>query len=263
MAPSIRDAQPADYPVFARLYPALGTPRPILTAPQFAERMLPNVVIAEEGAEPVGYSAWRLLGPTLHVAHVVVDAGARRRGVGRALLEEVRRRAVASACTHWSLDVVADNAPAIRLYERAGLLIERRGWSLLAAWSDLLALPGSTGTRTFEPSTEQGVRFVERHGRPREWFAHIRAKPGAIFVALRDDAGMCGLASFDLAFPGIQPIFVDRTEHARPIFDALFPHAVEPRVEVWVDGDAALAAMLQEAGARLRLETLHMGAALP
>jgi len=38
------------------------------------------------------------------------------------------------------------DTPAIRLYEHAGLLFEQRGWLMVANWSVLKTLEGSTGT---------------------------------------------------------------------------------------------------------------------
>ncbi len=59
-------------------------------------------------------------------------------------MKELQGRARARGSTRWYLNVKADNAPAIRLYESAGLAIEQRGWShlrhLVGAWH----LDGST-----------------------------------------------------------------------------------------------------------------------
>src|SRR5579872_7354313 len=114
----VRDATPADYEVFASLFPELRVPDPVLTQAQFEERMLPNTVVAMDGepAKGVGYANWRFYGTTVHVVHVVVDPRAWRRGIGRLMMEEVRRRAVAKGATRWYLFVKADNVPAIRLY---------------------------------------------------------------------------------------------------------------------------------------------------
>ena len=257
-----RDATTADYELFARLFPALEVPDPVLTTAQFEEHMLPNVVVAEDGQQPLGYAHWRFYGATVHVVHVVVEANARRRGVGHFLMEEVRRRASAKGCTRWYLNVKAENTPAMRLYERSGLSVEQRGWSMLAAWSVLRALQGPTNIRKSEPSPEEVSRFARQHGLDPERLALVRARPGVVFVALRDDAGTCALAAFDPAFPSLYPIAVTRPAHARPLFDALFPHARDPHVNIFVEGNAALAEALHQVGAKLNFETLRMGASL-
>jgi len=209
VSPRVRDGTIADYEVFARLSPALGIPDPLLTTAQFEEQMLPNVVIAEDG-EPVGYAHWRYYGATVHVVHVVVEEQVRRRGVGRLMLEEVRRRAVARGCSRWYLNVKTDNAPAMRLYERSGFSVEQRGWSIVADWSVLRTLAGSTSALRFEPSAEDAGRFAREHGLDPDRLALVRARSGVVSVALRDDAGLCAIAAFDPAFPGIPAIAVAR-----------------------------------------------------
>jgi GNAT superfamily N-acetyltransferase len=259
----VRDATPADYEVFARLFPELRVPDPVLTQAQFEERMLPNTIIATGGepVETVGYANWRLYGTTAHVVHVVVDPRAWRRGVGRLMMEEIRRRVVARGATRWYLFVKADNEPAIRLYQHVGLALERRGWPTVANWSALKTLECSVGTSTFEPTLEEASRFARDHGVDPERLAIFWARAGAVFVALRDDAGICALATFDPAFPSICPILVTRPEYARPLFDLFFPHAQHPHVHLCVD-DAALADALFKCGAKLEYETLRMGAPL-
>jgi ribosomal protein S18 acetylase RimI-like enzyme len=261
MSLSARDATTADYGVFARLFPALQVPDPLLTEAQFEEQMLPNVVIAEDG-EPVGYAHWRFYGATVHVVHLVVDTHARRRGAGRLLMEEVRRRAVAKGCARWYLNVKADNVPAIQLYERTGLSVEQRGWSIVADWSALKMLEGSTGLVRFEPSAEEASQFAREHRIDPERLALVRGRSGVVFVALRDDTGMCALAAFDPAFPGIYPIAVTRPGYARPLFEALFPYARQPHVNIFVEGNDALSDALRNRGAKLHSEIFRMGAPL-
>jgi GNAT superfamily N-acetyltransferase len=259
----VRDATPADYEVFVRLFPELRVPDPVLTQAQFEERMLPNTVIAI-GGEPVealGYANWRLYGATAHVVHVVVDPRARRRGVGRFMMEEVRRRAVGSGAKRWYLFVKVDNGPAIQLYERAGLVVERRGWPMIADWSALKKLEGAAGTWIFEPTLEEASQFARYHGVDPERLDMFRARAGAIFAALRDDAGICALAVFDPAFPSVCPILVTRPEDGRSLFDVFFLHAQHPDVHLCVD-DAALADALYKCGAKLEYEVLRMGGAL-
>jgi ribosomal protein S18 acetylase RimI-like enzyme len=83
-----------------------------------------------EGADDVvGYAMCRLLpsGPTFDLGPVrgdveslAVSAAARGAGVGTALLSAVRAELERRGCRHWSISVAADNAAAVRLYERFG-----------------------------------------------------------------------------------------------------------------------------------------------
>ncbi|MCL2449771.1 MAG: GNAT family N-acetyltransferase [Polyangiaceae bacterium] len=258
----VRDATPGDYDVFARLFPQLHVPDPLLSAAQFAEQMLPHTVIADDGA-PVGYAHWRFYGATAHVVHVVVDARARHRGVGRALMHEIRRRAVARGASRWYLNVKADNAPAIALYERMGMSLEQRGWSMHTDWAALRALPRVTRSLAIELSDDAISRFASDHGLDPERLALVRRRPAVVFAALRDDGGTCAIAAFDPGFPSIHPIVVARPDYAPALFDALFPHARQPEVYVPVEGDVALATAIRRGGAKLRHEILRMAAPLP
>jgi ribosomal protein S18 acetylase RimI-like enzyme len=83
----------------------------------------------EGGDEVIGYAMCRLLpsGPTFDlgpergdVESLAVSARARGAGVGTALLGAVRAELSGRGCRHWSISVAADNADAVRLYERVG-----------------------------------------------------------------------------------------------------------------------------------------------
>ena len=56
-----------------------------------------------------------------------VQEGARRSGLGRALVEAAVERARARGCKRIELDVNEDNAAALALYEACGFLLEPKG----------------------------------------------------------------------------------------------------------------------------------------
>lgn len=58
--------------------------------------------------------------PELFVENVVVTESARGRGYGRAMLDEMARRARAASAARMVLHVVPGNAEAMRAYERTG-----------------------------------------------------------------------------------------------------------------------------------------------
>ncbi len=91
------------------------------------------LLVAREADLPVGFLLLLdalpdevALQPQGFVAYMAVEPAFTRRGVGEALLsaaeDEARRRGIA----YISLMVTESNAPARRLYERAGYLTERR-----------------------------------------------------------------------------------------------------------------------------------------
>lgn len=148
------------------------------------------------------------------------------------------------------------------MYERSGLTIEQPGWALVADWGALRDLPGATGLVPFEPPEDELQRFARQHAIDPERIALVRRRPGRIYVALQHGAELCALAVFDPSFPGIYPIAVVRPEHARSLFDLLSPHAQASHVNIFVEGNAALADTLRTVGARLQFETFRMGASL-
>jgi ribosomal-protein-alanine N-acetyltransferase len=83
------------------------------------------VADGEEGLE--GYAGAFLLAPDSDVQTIGVRADRRGRGLASRLLSALTAEARASGCTHMMLEVRADNAAAIRLYERHGFAaISRR-----------------------------------------------------------------------------------------------------------------------------------------
>ena len=88
------------------------------------------VIVAETGGELAGYI--ELTGGTFHrnqaTAYVVIGvlAAAAGKGVGRGLLEEAKRWAVAHGVHRLELTVMAHNQRAIGLYQRTGFSIEGR-----------------------------------------------------------------------------------------------------------------------------------------
>lgn len=244
----MRDATPADYAAFARLFPLLGVPDPLPSSSHFERQMLPHTLVAEEGAHAVAYAHWRYYGATAHVVHIVVDVSARRRRVGAALMREMKRRFVEAGSTRWYLNVKRDNLAAIHLYERCGLAAESRGWSLRANWSDLLALPDASHATAFDPTRDEAAALATRLGVDADRLDVVRARAGNVFVALRDAGEGCAFAVFDPAFPGVYPLGVSAPAHARPLFEAIHPHARVAHTNVFVEGDSALAEVLLARG---------------
>lgn len=70
----------------------------------------------------------------VYVSDVVVAPDMRSRGVGEALLQQAEKVARCWEKEALVLDVAADNAGAIRLYERMGYTVQRRRRPLLAGW---------------------------------------------------------------------------------------------------------------------------------
>jgi GNAT superfamily N-acetyltransferase len=261
---SARAATAADYPIFARLFPELAVPAPMPASEFFAAHMLPRVRVLEEGDGALGYSFWDPYGKTAHVLHLVVDRGARGRGVGAALLEDVRRLAIAEGCTRWYLNVKQDNRSAIRLYERCGLAIEAEGWALETTWTALASLPGQgrEGLTAHVPLPAEDAAIGARFDFVSARIARLRARSGQQLLTLRRAGRTVAFAGFDPAYPGVYPLCVDEPDLARPVLDALRPHARVDRVHLSLEKDGRLLERLRGHGATLEFATYRMGAAL-
>jgi GNAT superfamily N-acetyltransferase len=82
---------------------------------------------ARDAVSPIGLAGYRLLentiyGRFIYVDDLVVDAAARRDGVGRGLLDAVSAVGRAQGCEKLALDTGLGNSLAQRFYFRAGLL---------------------------------------------------------------------------------------------------------------------------------------------
>jgi ribosomal protein S18 acetylase RimI-like enzyme len=98
--------------------------------------------VALSGDEPVGMVMLGVRGGHGWIGGLGVAPAARRRGVGRALMEAVLARAPADV----SLEVIEQNEPAIRLYDELGFARQR----ILEVWS-LAAETPAVEARTAEP----------------------------------------------------------------------------------------------------------------
>ena len=77
-------------------------------------------VVAEESGEVVGHmGVWYILDEG-HIMNVAVAPEARRRGTGRALVEESLRLGREAGLRGFTLEVRVENEPAIALYESFG-----------------------------------------------------------------------------------------------------------------------------------------------
>jgi ribosomal-protein-alanine N-acetyltransferase len=77
-------------------------------------------VAKEHDGRVVGYSLYWHVVDEIHLLNVAVTIGARRRGVGRALVDELMAYGRANGAARVLLEVRASNGPAIAMYEALG-----------------------------------------------------------------------------------------------------------------------------------------------
>jgi ribosomal protein S18 acetylase RimI-like enzyme len=107
------------------------SPPPASGAPFFGTRTRPqDVLVAVVDGAVAGYISIRPateLPASRHVQHVTglaVDPAAQGQGVGQALLEAAAAEAANRGARRLTLRVLSPNAPARRLYERCGFVVE-------------------------------------------------------------------------------------------------------------------------------------------
>jgi ribosomal-protein-alanine N-acetyltransferase len=76
--------------------------------------------VRDESGTLVGYSLFWHVVDEVHLLNVAVAVSARRKGLGRALMEDLLAYARAHSVARILLEVRASNAPAIALYESLG-----------------------------------------------------------------------------------------------------------------------------------------------
>jgi GNAT superfamily N-acetyltransferase len=248
----------ADHALCARLFVELRVEGdPTLTREEFAALLLPRVCVIEQGDEPIGYAGWHSWGDTGNISQVVVDPRARNRGAGRALVEDVQERLIQLGCRHCHLHVKKDNAAAIRLYQRCGFAIEREGWSLEFAWSQIARLPGASAVACLMSATED-LEFATRLGVGPERLAFSRSRAGVSLVGLRELGEPVGFVSFHSSW-GTGILRLVRPELVRPLLEKVREYATGDRIQIFVEEDRPLADLLLAAGAGLNHATYRMG----
>jgi GNAT superfamily N-acetyltransferase len=263
MTITMREAIPADYPAFVRLFGELGVPDPVPSAERFAVHLVPCMFVACEDGAVVGYTTWRRYGPTAHLVQLAVDPAVRGRRIGALLLEHVRVLAIASGCTRWYLNVKRDNAPALRLYERCGLRTALESWALRIAWARVPPWTGAAAAGPAEPA--EAAAIAARFAMDRERVELSLSRPGYVGLALREAGEPVGFAGFDASFPGASPFCAARPELGRALLDALRPHADHARfdfVRMSIEGDPVLKDELVTLGAEVTIEMLRLAAEL-
>lgn len=78
------------------------------------------VVCRTAGAMPDGFALWRSMGDEAEILSIAIAPDQRRRGMGKALLEEVVHSATSEGMRSLFLEVDAGNTAARALYERSG-----------------------------------------------------------------------------------------------------------------------------------------------
>ncbi len=252
----IRRALGSDYEAFAALFPELVSGDPTPDRARWASEIAPHAWLATRGDDVLGYIFLQRLAREVYVRHVVVAPGARGCGTGRALMEFVR--AQFRDLDRWRLNVKPENAAAIGLYRAMGMTVAHASTAMRATWDQLSALPAPARgvvAGDLEPVLDGAAeRAMDL---PLGQLAHARSTGRRVVCAI-DGAEVAALAVFDPGFPGAFPFRARTVPHARALCDGLRPHARQDYLNFVVEGDPGLRQGMLDAGATVRMETLHM-----
>lgn len=261
----LRPATSDDHPLIARLFLELGVDEAPPDAAAFQAGLLAGTTVAERDGVAIGYAFVQVLETTGYVRHLVVDAAARGRGVGHAIMEALRQRFRDAGCTRWCLNVKPDNVPARRLYERCGMELMHASRVVRFSWDLVDRLASSTAIAR-ELSPHEDGPFEDAFALPRGLLAASRTT-GKIVLGAPGDDGAAAVAAFDPTFPGAFPFRAATPALARALLEACRARAVaidDPDhpwrgqgMQVVTEAAPALADALVAAGGRDVLETLH------
>jgi len=137
-APAVPDPQ-----ALAKIHAAAFTrPRP-WSAAEFAAMLAdPQVAVitAPSPAAPAGLAVLRAVAGEAELLTIAVAPDRRAQGLGRSLLHRALAAAASAGATEVFLEVAADNAPALRLYESTGFIMTGRRPGYYGQGTDALIL---------------------------------------------------------------------------------------------------------------------------
>lgn len=255
----IRDAFADDYDAYARLFLELGVDDPVPPRERFAAEIAPRALVACAGEAVVGYAVFDVYADSAHVRNLVSDPAWRRRGVGAAIMQEVRARCSAAGVATWELNVKPDNVAARALYARLGMREVYRTHVLRVPRE--LALPAPPPELSVDDLRADEDAAVEaRFGLLRGQLATARPRSGRRVLALRRAPEVVGVGVLATVIPGSFPFRCAAPELGVPFAALLRPlvAAAAPCLQVGVEGDEPLAAAITAAGAETRMVNLHL-----
>jgi GNAT superfamily N-acetyltransferase len=261
-AVAIRRASPEDYATFARLFPELGIDDPIPGRDAWATGYVPFTLIAHDAADALGFAFTQEYADTGYVRNVVVAAEARRRGVGRALMEATARHLRAAGKSRWRLNVGPQNVAARALYESLGMRTLYTSRAVRLPWTAAELLPASDEV-VEESAPARDAELEALFDLPRGQLAGQR-DTGRSVLAAHASGRPRGVAVFAPAFPGAFPFRALDRGAARRLVEAMHVRVADrPHVNLVIDDDEALVSVLVAAGAEVRGDFLHLGGPLP
>lgn len=171
-ATNIRPANPADVPLILAFIRELAEYEHLshevvateerLRTTLFGDRPVAEVILAESGGEPAGFSLFFhnystfLARPGIYVEDIFVRPAFRNQGIGRKLLTHICGLAAERGCGRVEWSVLDWNAPAITFYENLGA-IRMADWRIFRLTGSALAqMAAQNGTLDANPTYSKG-----------------------------------------------------------------------------------------------------------
>lgn len=264
---SIERAQRGDYALFRRLFEELETGDPPTSEADFAEQIVPNMLIARspEG-DALGYVFSTVYGAACYVRHIVTSPQARKKGVARRLLTKVAAEAANQGARSWELNVKLGNVAAISLYESLGMRSVYETVVLRMRWPDVPASP--VGFPILEVDAELAREIESQFDMPDGLMLSHIASTQNVVRAIRQGTTISAVGTFRTGFPGVFPLRAADADQALALLAALRTHAVEivdeerpwrsGGVQLTVEDSPAVVDVLMRAGASEIFRIAHM-----
>lgn len=142
---------------------------------RFEQHDLESSLLAFEGDEPVGMAGLSIRGTRGWVSGFGVVPAWRRRGLARRLMSALLERARADGLRQLSLEVLAGNTAALRLYESAGMRVTRDLLVLDRAADYASRADDRRGTPKEAPAVELLKHYWRLHTEPPAWQRELSA----------------------------------------------------------------------------------------
>jgi GNAT superfamily N-acetyltransferase len=207
------------------------------------------------------------------VRDLVVSPTSRHGGVGRELMDAAAGVLRARGIAEWTMDVRADNTPAIDLYEQLGMCIEHRSTVVRVPVARIPELPRERAQALpIDPAEEDDIERALGLLAGRVAMARVRAHSaynGAL-IQLRDRH--CAAVGFgaigpghasDPTLPAVTPFRVARPELAGTLLTSLAAHTASAIIHVVLEDDPGVSRLLAGIGAETVLDLLHYRGPLP
>jgi len=259
-----RPATADDYELLVRFHRYFELPDPDPARDWWERFHFHARFVEDETGRAVGYGLAYRLDRVAYVLHVSVEPDARRRGVGRAVMECLAKKLRDDGTTRWALNVKEENAPAIALYRALGMEVAFVIEVLHIDASQWAALPaGSAIVEAFDANEDFDVEDTFHFDRGR--IGRFREMPGRLSLRAREVDGIVGVAGFDPTFPGA-PMFRARDAGvARSLLEQMSAHTKPEAgpLRIVLEDDADLARALVSAGGEREMKLLRMVGPIP